>query len=302
MWHCESAATRLLRLWDRIPPEALMFVVSVVCYQVEVCATRWSLVQRSPNDCGVSECGLEASRMKKPCPPLGRSATGVKSIAFYKGKTTTLKNGNIYIILKFLILLRELKEKWNFRTCWFMAIEIKRKHVCRHCDWHQSFMTSSSISSPKRRFCDGSYNSPLTVCSINCLWNEFWLQWYSMIYITPIKQASYELRVRFVVKAFEKCGISECTALTENMGLIFNLVTYCEEWCVDNLLMRIKVFRDMAKRCLVFSDRSFVCFYWFNLQVTPLGPPWRWRQKTHSETSKTIYQSIRHKKNFVSTP
>jgi hypothetical protein len=37
-------------------------VVSVVCCQVEVSATSWSLVQRSPTDCGVSEkCDREAS-------------------------------------------------------------------------------------------------------------------------------------------------------------------------------------------------------------------------------------------------
>jgi len=29
-------------------------VVSVVCCQVEVSATSWSLVQRSPTDCGAS--------------------------------------------------------------------------------------------------------------------------------------------------------------------------------------------------------------------------------------------------------
>ena len=34
-----SAAARLLRSWVRIPPEAWMFVVSVVCCQVEVSAT-----------------------------------------------------------------------------------------------------------------------------------------------------------------------------------------------------------------------------------------------------------------------
>jgi len=31
-------------------------VVSVVCYLVEVSATSWSLVQRSPTDCGASLC------------------------------------------------------------------------------------------------------------------------------------------------------------------------------------------------------------------------------------------------------
>ena len=34
-----SAAPRLLRSWVRIPPRAWMFVVSVVCCQVEVSAT-----------------------------------------------------------------------------------------------------------------------------------------------------------------------------------------------------------------------------------------------------------------------
>ena len=37
----------------------------IVCYQVEVSATGRSLVQRSPTECGVSECNLEASVMKK---------------------------------------------------------------------------------------------------------------------------------------------------------------------------------------------------------------------------------------------
>jgi hypothetical protein len=36
-------------------------VVSVVCCQVEVSATGWSLVQRSPTDCDVSECDHETS-------------------------------------------------------------------------------------------------------------------------------------------------------------------------------------------------------------------------------------------------
>jgi len=31
-------------------------VVSVVCCQIEVSATSWSLVQRSPTDCGASLC------------------------------------------------------------------------------------------------------------------------------------------------------------------------------------------------------------------------------------------------------
>jgi hypothetical protein len=37
-------------------------LVSVVCCQVQVSATGWSLVQRSPAECGVSECDREASK------------------------------------------------------------------------------------------------------------------------------------------------------------------------------------------------------------------------------------------------
>ena len=51
-----SAAARLLRLWARIPPVSRMFVVSVVCCQVEVSATSWSLLKRSPTDCGALLC------------------------------------------------------------------------------------------------------------------------------------------------------------------------------------------------------------------------------------------------------
>jgi hypothetical protein len=40
--------------------------VCVVCCQVEVSETGRSLVQRSPTDCDVSECVLEASPMRRP--------------------------------------------------------------------------------------------------------------------------------------------------------------------------------------------------------------------------------------------
>jgi hypothetical protein len=59
------AAARLLGLRVRIPQEAWKSVVSVVCCQVEVSATGWSLVQRSPTDCGVSEYDREASIMRR---------------------------------------------------------------------------------------------------------------------------------------------------------------------------------------------------------------------------------------------
>ena len=63
-----SAAARLLRLWVRIPPWAWMSVVSAVCCEVEVSATSRSLIQRSPNDYGVSWFDLETSWMRRSWP------------------------------------------------------------------------------------------------------------------------------------------------------------------------------------------------------------------------------------------
>jgi hypothetical protein len=44
------------------------YVVSVECCEVEVSASGWSLVQRSPTECGVSECDHESSIMRRPLP------------------------------------------------------------------------------------------------------------------------------------------------------------------------------------------------------------------------------------------
>ena len=46
-------------------------LVSVVCRQVEVSTTGRSLVQRSPTECGVSECDREVSIMWRPWPIMG---------------------------------------------------------------------------------------------------------------------------------------------------------------------------------------------------------------------------------------
>jgi len=39
-------------------------VVSVLCCQVEVSATDWSLVQRSPTNCGASLCVIKKPRKR----------------------------------------------------------------------------------------------------------------------------------------------------------------------------------------------------------------------------------------------
>jgi hypothetical protein len=52
-------------------------LVSVLCCQVGVSATGWSLVQRSPTDCGVSKCDRKTSIMRTPWPTRGCCAMNV---------------------------------------------------------------------------------------------------------------------------------------------------------------------------------------------------------------------------------
>jgi len=52
-----SSTARLLKLWVRIPPVAWMLSVvsvSVVYCQVEVSATSWAVIHRSPTECAAS--------------------------------------------------------------------------------------------------------------------------------------------------------------------------------------------------------------------------------------------------------
>jgi hypothetical protein len=61
--------------------------VSVVFCQVEFIATGRSHVQSSPTECGVSECDLETSRMRRPRP------TG--AVELWKRKSTFKIKRNI---------------------------------------------------------------------------------------------------------------------------------------------------------------------------------------------------------------
>jgi hypothetical protein len=77
-----SAVFRLLGLRVRIPQGAWMSV-GVVCCQVEVSATGWSLVQRSPTECGLSECDRVASTMRRPWPSTGCHNTGNVPMVYF---------------------------------------------------------------------------------------------------------------------------------------------------------------------------------------------------------------------------
>ena len=69
-----SAAVPVLGLRIRIPPwHECLYLVSVVCCQVEA-----SLAQKSPTECSVDECARETSKMERPWPTDGYcTAVGV---------------------------------------------------------------------------------------------------------------------------------------------------------------------------------------------------------------------------------
>ena len=86
----QGVVLRPLRLWVRIPQAAWMFACCECCVMSDrgilgdlwlyVLATSWSLVQRSPTECGVSECDRGATIMRRPwstggCCPMVKKCT-----------------------------------------------------------------------------------------------------------------------------------------------------------------------------------------------------------------------------------
>jgi hypothetical protein len=76
------AAARLLGLWVRIPPgggHGHLSLVNVMYCQVEVSASGWSIVQRSPTECGVSVCNGKVLITRRPWPTRGCCAIEEKT-------------------------------------------------------------------------------------------------------------------------------------------------------------------------------------------------------------------------------
>jgi hypothetical protein len=76
-----NVTSRPLYLLERTPPHTIRgsvgprdgtdVCVCCACCQVDVSATDRSLIQRSPTECGVSECDRKASTVRRPRPPQG---------------------------------------------------------------------------------------------------------------------------------------------------------------------------------------------------------------------------------------
>jgi hypothetical protein len=81
-----------------------MSLVSVVCCQVEVSASGWSLVQRSPTECGISQCDREASIMRRPWPTTGCCATGGGGVRSMVNRVNKFKSQAIAGYLNFIVV------------------------------------------------------------------------------------------------------------------------------------------------------------------------------------------------------
>ena len=97
-----SAAARLLRSWVRIPPGAWMFVCCECCVLSGsgLCDDLITRPEEFYRLWCVVVCDLETSRIRRPSPALGRSATGNKMTTYdarctheIKSRTFTGKSG-----------------------------------------------------------------------------------------------------------------------------------------------------------------------------------------------------------------
>ena len=96
-----------------------VFFVSVVCCEVEVSASGWSLVQRSPIECGVSECDRQASITRKPWTTRGCCTVEISPIfSRIEPKPTQLSlSSRICVLFKYLLLqgAKQIVTKFNLR-------------------------------------------------------------------------------------------------------------------------------------------------------------------------------------------
>jgi hypothetical protein len=88
-----SVGLRPLACWDRgfesHRRHGCLSAVSVVCCQVEVSATDWSLVQRSPTDCGASLCMIKNPRKTRRLKAHYRAVENTTTIGCNAKKTNS---------------------------------------------------------------------------------------------------------------------------------------------------------------------------------------------------------------------
>jgi len=111
-----------------------LYLVTVVCCLVEVCASGWLLLQRSPNECGVSECDREASTMWRPWTNGGCRA--IKNVNFYIVRNRVIRKEHLRVGY---ILCQRIQGNglWNLIAnqkgfvCWQVRFSFFPVYVCQ---------------------------------------------------------------------------------------------------------------------------------------------------------------------------
>ena len=112
-----SAAARLLGLWVPIPLGAWMCVCCECCVLSGrgLCNELITRPEESYRLWCVVVCDLETSRMRRPCPALGRSATGKKLFPvsyMFQSHVVIIKMATRHSYLKHYAVLKKVKGKF----------------------------------------------------------------------------------------------------------------------------------------------------------------------------------------------
>ena len=135
------AAARLLGLQVRIPSGTSMSASRkfCICYQVKVYATSWLLVQRSPIECGVSECVRKASIMRRPWPT--RNCCAMKKKLRISKTARSLSYG---ILSNRALACRDCRSILAYLMVIYQYV-IQHMHSVIHHLWHISTPTCFGI-------------------------------------------------------------------------------------------------------------------------------------------------------------
>ena len=106
------------------PIGAWTSLFDVVCWHVEVVASVWSLIQRSPTECDVSECNREASIVRRPWPTGGGGVRDFRSCAgegFIRVAYDTVAMGNRIPTFQGIVITSCSKaELFSSRYYWYL--------------------------------------------------------------------------------------------------------------------------------------------------------------------------------------
>ena len=133
-------AARLLGLRVRILPGAWMSVASIVCCQLEVSASGWSLFQRITTDCDVFECDLETSKLRRRC--LTRALEPWKK---KRDGSVGIRKDCVIVLVALLVCVRvhnsEVWDSQQYRTTHSVSPVVRRSKVMAvYCEIHSEHM------------------------------------------------------------------------------------------------------------------------------------------------------------------